>query len=426
MAQDYNEYLAVQVLNEQQFISYRNLSRALKVHSNLAKQMLFDFHRKQNSKKPGSVHATYILSGTKTIAQTSPVQSQSQQDGDDSILQSSPLLPSSSMQPQDHESEAIVRMHSVMLVREEHLEEARKRFESISGIHIYSLQPSTVGDIQVLTDCNRRVAAEHAGEDPMKEWKQYGVIQNKEVRRRAKGGVPPKVVAPAKPAAAKPASAKAAAPAASSRAATPSAEAKPAEKIVPASKFDTTRKPAKKNDSSIFKSFAKGTANAKRKAEESQEAAAAAEKEDVAMGGFSDDDDDDAGSGLPEELAEVKEPTGESKNDRKARLEAMMDAEDEEMEDRRATPGTATPTEAKEEPTETLTVENGRRRGRRRVMKKKTVKDEDGYLEAVWESFSEDEPAPKKAKVQVAASTKAVKKGGKPGQGNIMSFFGKK
>lgn len=79
-------------------------------------------------------------------------------------------------------------------------------------------------------------------------------------------------------------------------------------------------------------------------------------------------------------------------------------------------------------------------------MKKKTVKDEDGYLgmfsaymshdrsltfavtreEAVWESFSEDEPAPKKAKVQVAASTKAVKKGGKPGQGNIMSFFGKK
>ena len=27
-----------------------------------------------------------------------------------------------------------------------------------------------------------------------------------------------------------------------------------------------------------------------------------------------------------------------------------------------------------------ITVENGRRRGRRRVMKKKKVKDEDGYL----------------------------------------------
>ena len=34
----------------------------------------------------------------------------------------------------------------------------------------------------------------------------------------------------------------------------------------------------------------------------------------------------------------------------------------------------------KEEPKETMTVENGRRRGRRRVMKKKTVKDDEGYL----------------------------------------------
>lgn len=34
----------------------------------------------------------------------------------------------------------------------------------------------------------------------------------------------------------------------------------------------------------------------------------------------------------------------------------------------------------KEEPIETVTVTNGRRRGRRRVMKKKTVRDEEGYL----------------------------------------------
>ena len=38
MAQDYSEYLAVHVLNEQQLVSYRSLSRALKLHSNLAKQ----------------------------------------------------------------------------------------------------------------------------------------------------------------------------------------------------------------------------------------------------------------------------------------------------------------------------------------------------------------------------------------------------
>jgi DNA polymerase delta subunit 3 len=33
-----------------------------------------------------------------------------------------------------------------------------------------------------------------------------------------------------------------------------------------------------------------------------------------------------------------------------------------------------------DEPEPTVTVQNGRRRGRRRVMKKKTVKDEEGYL----------------------------------------------
>jgi DNA polymerase delta subunit 3 len=54
MAQDYNEYLAANILNEQQYVrttippiesdtdhtqvTYRLLSRALKVHSNLAKQ----------------------------------------------------------------------------------------------------------------------------------------------------------------------------------------------------------------------------------------------------------------------------------------------------------------------------------------------------------------------------------------------------
>lgn len=51
--------------------------------------------------------------------------------------------------------------------------------------------------------------------------------------------------------------------------------------------------------------------------------------------------------------------------------------------------------------------------------------------EAAWESFSEEEPEPKKAKMLSglptnAASKPGVKKGGKPGQGNIMTFFSKK
>ena len=49
--------------------------------------------------------------------------------------------------------------------------------------------------------------------------------------------------------------------------------------------------------------------------------------------------------------------------------------------------------------------------------------------EAAWESFSEEEPAPRvkpRSQPDSRASTKAKKAASKPGQGNIMSFFGKK
>jgi DNA polymerase delta subunit 3 len=98
-----------------------------------------------------------------------------------------------------------------------------------------------------------------------------------------------------------------------------------------------------------------------------------------------------------------------------------------------------------EEPEPTVTVQNGRRRGKRRVMKKKTVKDEEGYLgkhgltlssnrdssstvtkeEAVWESFSEDEPEPKRAKPAPKPAAAKGKPAAKKGQGSIASFFKK-
>lgn len=65
-------------------------------------------------------------------------------------------------------------------------------------------------------------------------------------------------------------------------------------------------------------------------------------------------------------------------------------------------------------------------------MKKITYKDEEGFLvtkeEPAWESFSEDEQAPiSKPKSHSSTNLKSKKGvGGKPVQGNIMSFFGKK
>ena len=50
--------------------------------------------------------------------------------------------------------------------------------------------------------------------------------------------------------------------------------------------------------------------------------------------------------------------------------------------------------------------------------------------EPVWESFSEDEPAPPPVKVRPSLSSTSGPKGkkvpDKKGQGSIMSFFGKK
>lgn len=113
-------------------------------------------------------------------------------------------------------------------------------------------------------------------------------------------------------------------------------------------------------------------------------------------------------------------------------------------------PPPSKPAELKEE----VTVHGGRRRGKRQVMKKKTVKDDEGYLgknhvsipiaatppcrpelislvivtveEPVWEEFSEDEPAQPPAKKKPAVTAPKAKPATKPGQGNIMAFFGKK
>lgn len=46
-------------------VTYRTLSRSLKIHVNLAKELLYDFHKSQNAKEPGTVHATYLVYGTR-------------------------------------------------------------------------------------------------------------------------------------------------------------------------------------------------------------------------------------------------------------------------------------------------------------------------------------------------------------------------
>lgn len=352
--------------------------------------MLYEFHRKQNAKKPGSVHATYLLTGTRRPTPSQVNGSHSQEDGEDTVMQSSPMLPSSSFPQPDNETaeEEAPLIRSIMLVKQEHLDQAKATFETISSIHIYSLEANGLSDVQVLTECNRKVAADYASEDPLEAWKQYGTIQNPNVKRRKRGTAPPPPPAPiAKTADVK---VKPAPPTAKPEQKVDSkpSSAKPTPEPEQTKKSAAKPAPAKRQNSDIFKSFAKSKTKPKGESQSSAEASPApAEPEDQPMGGFSEDEADD--NALMEAEKASDAPAGKSKKDRAAELEAMMDQEDEEMEDA-ATP-VAEPEEPEnaiekvsppkeEEPKETVKVENGRRRGRRRVMKKVTAKDEEGYL----------------------------------------------
>ncbi|PWY87526.1 hypothetical protein BO70DRAFT_360138 [Aspergillus heteromorphus CBS 117.55] len=447
---DYKKYLAENVLNERRTVTYRSLSRALRVHSTLAKQMLYDFHRNENNKKPNSVNATYLLTGI----QKAPETTNGYQDSFDEngIPQSSPYL-SSSMPNQDAGADDIA-VSSILLVREDDLEDAKATFESIASIHVYSLQPTVLQDLNVLTDVHGEMVTNHAQEDPLEHGKSWGMIQGKNVRRRTAGRPPAPAAAPAAPKTTIPAkrpikSEEKPQPKTDTEEEAPKPKTEPKSQPEPATKREetpTSSKPSEKTappkqKGSIFSSFAKAKPKVKKEdsATSTTSAVQSAEPsgaEDVVLGDASDDDEEQEEL-FPNTGKAAPAGTRESRKEREEKLKKMMEDEDEdedeEMPDAAQSPEESNPIDEpppkQPELKEEMTVRGGRRRGRRQIMKKKTVKDDEGYLVTVeepsWESFSEDEPAPPPKKKPAVSAAKG-KPAAKPGQGNIMSFFSKK
>lgn len=128
MAVPHRQWLAAQVFSEQQTVSYRTVARALKVHVNAAKRMLYDFHAHENAKKPGSVQATYLLAGMKKVFRERPSvtdgRDRPQHDGDEPLLPSSPPPPftssmlQSSQRDGDRDVEEPSFIRNITLVRE--------------------------------------------------------------------------------------------------------------------------------------------------------------------------------------------------------------------------------------------------------------------------------------------------------------------
>ena len=81
--------------------------------------MLFEFYKQQNITKAGSVHATFLVSGTKEILQV-PASNQDHEKGSEDVhMQSSPFMSSSMPQEEREEPQSV---NVVTLVREEELE----------------------------------------------------------------------------------------------------------------------------------------------------------------------------------------------------------------------------------------------------------------------------------------------------------------
>ncbi|MCJ1437151.1 hypothetical protein MMC27_006536 [Xylographa pallens] len=457
MAQDYTTYLAANVLNDKLIVTYRSLARACKVHSNVAKRMLYDFHARQNAKKPGSIHATYLVSGVQSTKAI--VNSNVTEVNEDVHMQSSPFM-GSSMPRRDVEEEAST-VKVMTLVQEQHLNAVKERYDTMSSVHVYSLEPNPIQDLQVLSDVKRDISAKYALEDPLLVGSQYGTIENPKVKRRT--APRPSFV-----------------PAASTVAGESKIEIKSVSQAIPAApsenvqtsqvqmkvatKHDgpkdanrkvTSKKPVlKREQSDIFKSFSKPKRKMIREGTESSidanstpatpKSEALDDPQDEPMVDASEDEQEEDIKALSKDTPKDDQPQRKSRSDRAEALRKMMDDEDELMENASEPSAPAAnhsqPNDAPEQPeavTESLVVVSGsRRRGRRKVMQKKTIKDDEGYLvtkeEATWESFSEDEPSPALQTKTPASSGsssvtgKAKKMGGRPGQGNIMSFFGKK
>jgi hypothetical protein len=81
--------------------------------------MLYEFHRQQNGKKPGTVHATYLLSGTKREEERESTPTPIKKDGEDDYMQSSPFMNSSMPQPDDTGASSVL---TITLTREEDLD----------------------------------------------------------------------------------------------------------------------------------------------------------------------------------------------------------------------------------------------------------------------------------------------------------------
>ncbi|UNI20399.1 CDC27 protein [Purpureocillium takamizusanense] len=445
---EHQKFLADRLLSEQRSITYRLLSRALDVHVNTAKGMLYDFYQYQNAQRPDSVHATYLIFGVK---HSKPRQ------GDNDVG-----LTSSMPEPDPFSDD--IPTSTLTLVSEGNLRDALSTYQEVTAIHIYSLAPHSISDRSSLTDAVKSISEYPQEKDPATAAQKFGIVLNPNLRKRTRDGRPETLA----PAAQKPIKAESVQKLAPTNPSPPKATQDPPSKLKKEPSDAAPKNPTPSSSSSkksvstskrggpggIMQSFAKAASRPPSKPK------TAPEKDDDSAMALSDDGEaDDADIIASKETSTDAAAVRRTRKEREEELKRMMEEDEEEDEDEEkdgsneqsdeemqdaVDPDTQTVAEppAQDKPEDKEPAEvvsstgDGRRRGKRRIMKKKRILDDQGYMVTIqepgWESFSEDEvaqpPAKKAAPTPTPSSSnpKAKKPTGKSGQGNIMSFFSKK
>ncbi|KAK6544584.1 hypothetical protein TWF694_001272 [Orbilia ellipsospora] len=455
MSTDYTSFLAARVLNDGKLITYRLLSRELKIHVNKAKEYLAEFHESENKKQKGACHATYIVTGIpKPLVSIQPKVDKDQ----DTYMESSPAPGAT-----QNDEEEIVKVTTVIMVAEEQLEEIKESLQEVISIHVYSVEPAPLKDLLGAADASLDLYSRFPSTDSVERSKLYGSTLNKHVKRR-EGAAPPPPPQSTKSSAYVVPVKKEPAPTPSAPTPSISKERKEAKDFFGSMKAKETPKPTqasgpsssakakvplKRGQSDLMSSFS----NAQPKK------AKQPEKEKTPPPDFMDVDDDEPEDEPVDEEAKAAEVAKQEELRKKRAkdeeaLRRMMDddEEDDEPPPTKPTQDSASPEATAASPTEEepgpatptptpSTSAPGRRKAKRKVTKKVRSKDENGYIVTrevtEWEEYSEDDvPAPVKpaakpnafsAMKQAPSSQKSKKATGDGApKRDIASFFQKK
>lgn len=195
-ATDPTSFLTSCIQREKKLVTYRLLSRELRIHVDEAKEALAAYF--ESHKDKSDLDATYILIGNGAFSEPgseadAKVEGGQEQQEDDKLVGSS-STPSSSTAPArsfldsrvtQRQTTANVARQVIRLVPASELQEARSSLEHISSCHIYSISPGKLRDATQLTAVQHDL---HTQQKYLDTWQQtnrgaeLGVIINPSIK----------------------------------------------------------------------------------------------------------------------------------------------------------------------------------------------------------------------------------------------------